>query len=187
MTTRIFHLAFVAAMVAAQPLMSSELQGIVKICDGNKLCPEVFTKADPPKGWIEDESWTKKYRAKVMFEGGDHSRTKPIMYVRTHFGEKTLSLENYISVAQRDWKSDAPGTEIEPQADFVRNAKPAFKVYIYKNPTVADQQFELTAFTKDTDPSHGNATYFQQVVLSATTREELEHSRPAFEELLGKL
>lgn len=183
---RLSRVAMIALAVMAGQAVASELDGILIPC-GKKMCPWVKTKAEPPKGWVEDKEWTERYQSVFFFENGDHDLTKPVIYVRSHLGEAKLSLEDYVKDAQSKWKGAHKRTSIEPQADVARDGKPTFKVFLYKNPDVKEQAFELTAFTKDTDPSHGNATYFQQAVLVAPSKKAIDAARPAFEELLGRL
>lgn len=175
------------ASAATRIAAASELDGIMQICSGNKICSWFKTKAEPPKGWEADEEWTNRYEAVVMFKGGDQSKTAPMMYVRTHLAEKTIEIGDYIKGAQEGWLDKVKDSKITALPDVAREGKPTFKVFLYENPSVPDQAFELTAFTKDTDPSHDNATYFQQVVLVAPDKEVLESSRAAFEELLQRL
>lgn len=181
--------AVLAALAFATSVATtaSDLDGILVPCGENRMCPWVKTKAEAPKGWVEDKEWTERYQSVFFFEGGDQGKDKPVIYVRTHLANASIELGPYIADAQKQWRGSHKQTKIEPQADITRAGKPAFKVFLYKNPTVKDQAFELTAFTKDTDPSHGNATYFQQAVLIAPTQAVLDAARPAFEELLGRL
>ena len=96
-------------------------------------------------------------------------------------------MEDYIRVAQDRWKEKLEDSAIEVLPDLERKGKPAFKVFLCKNPAVADQAFELTAFTKDASAEHPEETYFFQAVLSSPSKEELERIKSAFYELLGNL
>jgi hypothetical protein len=166
----------------------AHLKGYARNCaDAKELC--VWHKAivTPPKGWLEDEGWTARYQRLTLFENGDKSSSKPLIYLRAHRGDSALVLEDYIRVAQKRWKESAEKSSIEVLPDFVRKGKPAFKVYLYKNPAVPDQAFELTAFTKDADADHPQETYFFQAVLSSPSMEEVERTKAAFYELLSNL
>lgn len=181
-------LATAAAFMLGPAAPASELDGIVKPCGPNQICAWFKTRAKPPKGWAIDEDWTTQYEAVVMFKGGDKSKTAPMMYVRTHMVQTdSQSVEDYAKGAQERWLEKVKDSIIEPQPDIARAGKAAFKVFLYKNPSVPEQAFELTAFTKDTDPAHENATYFQQVVLVAPSLKTLERARAAFEDLLKRL
>lgn len=181
-------LLLTAVLTCAGPQpRASELDGILVPCGTNAMCPWVKTKAEPPKGWTEDKEWTERYQAVFFFEGGDQSESKPLIYVRTHLAEGEIGLDDYVKDAQAKWREQHDDSTIEPQPDVTRAGKPALKVFLYKNPSVPDQAFELTAFVKDTDPSHGNRAYFQQAVLVAPSQETLDAARPAFLELLGRL
>jgi hypothetical protein len=167
---------------------AAELKGYAWLCgEHNPICFWHKVVVTPPKGWIEDEAWTMRYRAVVLFENGDKSRKKPVMYLRTHNGDGALSLEKYIGVAQERWLKRLPDSSITPLADFERGGQPSFKVFLYKNPSQPDQAFELTAFMKGVDSAHPDQTYFFQIVLSSPSMEELERAKAAFYELLAKI
>ncbi|CAN0508632.1 unnamed protein product, partial [Phaeothamnion confervicola] len=137
---------------AGQPAAAAQLKGYAWICPEKKeMCYWHKAVVAPPKGWTEDEAWTQRYKSLMMFPNGDRSRSKPVMYVRAHAGDKDLGIDAYIAVAQERWMKKVTDSTIEPLADFPRAGKPAFKVFLYKNPSQADQAFELTAFLKDTD------------------------------------
>jgi hypothetical protein len=174
--------------VAAVPGTAAEIKGYAVHCkEEKKICFWHKAMVTPPRGWVEDDGWTERYQAMVLFENGDQSSDKPMMYLRAHGGDKQLALDTYVQVAQGRWKNQVPDTTIEPLADFERKDKPSFKVSLYKNPSVPEQAFELTAFTKDVDAAHPDQTYFFQAVLVSPSMEELERAKPAFYELLGKL
>lgn len=174
--------------MSATSAVAARLQGYMWFCtDKKEMCWWHKAVVAPPKGWIEDEAWTKRYKAVVLFQNGDKSRSKPVMYVRAHSGDKDLALDKYISVAQERWSRKVPDSVIEPLADFERAGKPGLKVFLYKNPSQPEQAFELTAFMKDVDVTHPQQTYFFQVVLASPTMQALEGAKPAFYELLGNL
>ena len=175
-------------LVSRSDANAAQLKGYVWNCpDKPAICWWHKAVVEPPKGWAENETWTMRYKALVMFPDGRNDKTKPVMYVRTHSGDKTLALDEYIRVAQERWKGRIPDSSIEPLADLDRAGKPGFKVYLYRNPSQPEQAFELTAFMKDVDAAHPEQTYFFQVVLSSPSMDELEKAKPAFYELLGKL
>jgi hypothetical protein len=176
--------------VALSPVgaVGAELKGYAWLCgESKRICFWHKAVVTPPKGWVEDEAWTMRYQAAVLFENGDKSASKPVMYLRTHNGDGALSLEKYISVAQERWLKRLPDSSIEPLADFERKGQPSFKVFLYKNPSQPDQAFELTAFMKGVDSAHPDQTYFFQIVLSSPSMKELERTKPAFYELLAKI
>ena len=190
MQSRFFALciALISSWGPILPAAASDLDGIVKPCGENQICAWFKTKATPPAGWAVDEDWTQRYEAVVMFHNGDTSEAAPMMYVRTHVVEDgSMSVEDYAHGAQDSWLAKVQDSTIEPQPDLNRDGKPPLKVFLYRNPSVPEQAFELTAFTKDRDPSHDNATYFQQAVLIAPSMGVLEKARPAFEDLLKRL
>lgn len=178
--------ALLASLTLSGPASAAKLQGHLEMCD-KQLCPWYESLAELPKGWEKDDQWTRRYKAVFMFPGGDHGKDVPVMYVRAHQGEPALDLDEYVKGAQDKWKAKARGAKIEKLDDLVREGKPTLKVYYYRNPSVADQGYELTAFMKDTSPDYKNATFFFQVVLSAPSKKELEKAKPAFLELLKGL
>lgn len=185
---RILFCSLGLMMAAGPDASAAELQGYAWFCAETKqMCWWHKAIVDPPKGWAEDKAWTKRYQAVVMFPDGKNDRSKPVMYVRTHNGDKNLSLEEYISVAQERWKTKVTDSIIEPLPDFTREAKPSLKVYLYKNPSQQDQEFELTAFMKDVDVKHPEQTYFFQIVMSSSSIEEIEKAKPAFFDVLKRL
>lgn len=183
-------LAILALSCAALPDTgaAARIKGYARDCPETKeLCVWHKAVVTPPKGWIEDETWTQRFQRIVFFENGDQSSSNPVMYLRAHRGDKALALDDYIQVAQKRWKEKLEESSIEALPDFERKGKPAFKVFLYRNPAVADQAFELTAFTKDADAEHPKETYFFQAVLSSPSKEGLERVKAAFYELLGNL
>jgi hypothetical protein len=168
--------------------VAAEVKGYAWVCSETKqICTWHKAVVAPPKGWAEDEAWTQRYKSVVMFPNGDKSRSKPVMYVRAHAGEKDLGIDTYISVAQERWKKKVTGSTIEPLPDVARAGKPTFKVFLYKNPSQPEQTFELTAFMKDTDNAHPEQPYFFQVVLSSPNKVQLDNAKAAFYDVLGRL
>lgn len=186
--TAIALLTLVATQILSMPVQAATIKGIAEQCAEKKqICFWHKAVVTPPKGWIEDPQWTLRYKAMTMFENGDQSESKPLMYLRTHAGEKELSLDEYVRVAQERWTKRVPDSKIEPLADFVRPGKPVIKVFLYKNPSVENQEFELTAFMKDVDSAHPDQTYFFQAVVVSSSREEIEKAKKSFYELLGNM
>jgi hypothetical protein len=155
--------------------------------EATQVCSWREAVVTPPKGWIEDEGWTRHYQALVLFENGDKSVKKPVMFLRAHNGDGELTLEEYIGVAQDRLKKRASDASIEPLPDFKRAGKPSFKVFLYKKPSAPDQEFELIAFVKDTGAADPQESHFFQAVLSSPSMEEIERAKPAFYELLRNL
>lgn len=154
--------------------------------DGNQFSAWYKPLVKPPTGWIENEEWTQRYERLVLFENGDMSRDKPIMYVRAHLADD-MPLDLYIKGAQKGWLKRLKDSTVEPLPDLERPGKPLIKMFLYKNPSQADQAFELTAFVKDCDTKKPANTVFLQVVMAAPSMAEIERARPAFLELLHSL
>jgi hypothetical protein len=179
-------LTFALGYAALSQASAAELKGYAETCPVTKqLCFWHQAVVEPPRGWIEDKAWTRRYKATMLFENGDKSQKKPVMYLRTHKGDGTMSLDHYIRGAQEGWKKTVPDNSIEQLEDFALPGKPAFKVYLYRNPSRPVMAFELTAFTKDVDAAYPEDTFFFQAVLSSPSMEELERTKPAFYELLA--
>jgi hypothetical protein len=167
---------------------AASIKGIAYKCpDRAGMCVWHMAVVSPPEGWAEDKEWTQRYRAFTIFRKGKKGKNDPLIYLRAHSGDKALSIEEYVSVAQERWKKRMTTSTIEPQPDLVRAGKPALKLYLYKNPSTPEQAFELTAFLKDVDDANPGETYFFQAVLVSPTLEGLEQARPAFLEMLGRL
>ena len=80
--------------LAGSSAIAAELQGYAWVCKEKKeVCFWHKAVFDPPKGWIEDKSWTARYQAVVLFPDGKNDKSKPVIYIRTHYGEKDLALE----------------------------------------------------------------------------------------------
>src|SRR5262249_19724291 len=110
--------ALLSAAALSRAAVAAQLQGFVWICgEKQQLCYWHKVVVAGPKGWTEDEAWTMRYKAKVMFPNGDKSKSKPVMYVRAHHGEKDLGLDKYVAVAQERWKKRLPDSTIEALPD----------------------------------------------------------------------
>lgn len=181
--------ALMAPLAMGPAAIGAELKGFVYPC-AEKMCFWHKAVFAPPKGWREDEAWTRRYKAAVLFPESGASRSDPMIYVRAHSGQRDLDIADYVRSAQERWKKELPDSTIEPQPDVVRPGKPTLKVFLYRNPSTPDQAFELTAFTKDnnTAPNTNPADmYFFQAVLIAPSMSALEKAKPAFLDLLGRL
>jgi hypothetical protein len=115
---------------------AAEIKGCAWLCgESNRICFWHMAVVTPPKGWVQDEAWTIRHQAAVLFENGDKSAKKPVMYLRTHSGDGSLSLERYISVAHERWLKHLPDSSIVPLADFKRKGQPPFKVFLHLSQT----------------------------------------------------
>lgn len=184
-------LAFGAMALASTSTQSAELKGYIYKCpDSPTMCYWHKAVVAPPTGWMENEPWTQRHRALTLLPNGENRRDLPLIYVRAHHGDKEQDLASYISIAQERWKKRQPDSTIEPLPDLERAGKPTLKMFLYKNPSIPEQAFELTAFMKDNNsaPDTNPADmYFFQAVLISPSMTELEKARPAFLELLRRL
>jgi hypothetical protein len=181
-----FLLACLMLLLAA-PAQAADLKAYMVPCEDSKMCPWFKSAVKPPKDWKEDKDWSDRYQALFLFLHGKNDKDLPIMYVRAHPGDAAQTIEDYISVAQDRWKAEDASNVIEEKDSVVRAGKPEIKVYLYSNPSVADQAFELTAFMKDKDPKHPGSTFFFQIVLSSPSMSELGKAEAAFHDLLERL
>lgn len=185
---RLSFLTLALGAAAASFASAAELKGWATPCpEKQQICFWVKAAVTPPKGWIEDEDWGFRYHSLFLFENGDHSDTKPVMYLTAHTHKKDETLEQFIQEGQIGWKGCHRERTIEKLADFERKNKPTFKVFLYKNPANPEQAFELTAFTQDLDAAHPERNYFFEAVLISPDKEQLERSKAAFYELLANL
>jgi hypothetical protein len=186
---RLSFLISVLSCTAAAHVSAAELTGSFTACpEKQQLCLWLKPVVTLPKGWIEDEEWSNRYKWLFLFENGDRSTDKPLMYLQVKPPSKNQTLEEYIENVEKYWKTRNRGSTIERLADFERKNKPTFKVFLYKNPSNPEQAFELTAFTEDVDTAHpGARTYFFQAVLVSPNKKELERTKAAFYELLANL
>lgn len=178
-------------LLTGGPGTAAELKGYAWVCGedngAKRLCYWHKTVVAPPKGWIENEAWTQRYQAVVMFPKAGQSTSDPIMYVRAHVGDGATDIDSYVKVAQERWQKKLPDSTIEPLADVARKGRPTFKVFLYRNPSQPDQAFELTAFTKDVSKDHPDQTFFFQVVLAAPRMAKLETAKAAFYDVLSRI
>lgn len=185
---RLSFLTLALGCAAAAHASAAQLKGYATQCaEKQQLCVWLKAAVTPPKGWIEVEDWSYRYQALVLFENGDQSADKPLMYLRAEPAGKNETLEKYIEDAEKYWKTRHRDSTIERLADFERQNKPTFKVFLYRNPSNPEQAFELTAFTQDVDAAHPERTYVFQGVLVSPSKEELERTKAAFYELLANL
>lgn len=176
-------LALAAMLVPKAHAIDLEPQHFVV---GNQFGSWMMPVVTPPKGWQVDDDWTHQYERLVMFENGDRSRLKPIMYLRAHV-TGDMPLEEYIQGAQEKWQQQVKGAKISPLPDIERAGKPPIKLFLYENPGAPDLAFEFTAFAKDVDSKDPKSVVYLQAVVSAPNRETLEAAKPALMELLGNL
>ena len=185
---RLSFLTFALSCAAAFQASAAEMKGYGEVCSGkNQICFWLKPVVALPKGWVEDEEWSHRYHSLFLFENGDTSKDKPVIYIHAEGHLKEQTLEQFIELYQTGWKKSQKDRTIERLADFERKNKPTFKVFLYGNPSNPEQAFELTAFTEDVDTAHPGRTYFFEAVLIAPSKEELERTKAAFYELLANL
>ena len=71
-------LCFAILALSSGPLpdaaAAAQIKGYARNCPETKeLCVWHKAVVTPPKGWIEDETWTQRYRRIAFFENGEQS------------------------------------------------------------------------------------------------------------------
>ena len=130
---RLSFLTLALGCAAAVHASAAELKGYAVPCpEKHQICFWGKPAVTPPKGWIEDEDWSNRYHALFLFENGDNSTDKPVMYIHAEAPRKGDTLEQFIEAGQKDWKARQKDRSIEKLADFERKNKPSFKVFLYR-------------------------------------------------------
>jgi hypothetical protein len=124
------------------------------------MCPWFEAVVTPPKGWTASKNETHINRVALMFPGAKVDYSGAVMYVKTTFDGDNQPLAGFIAAAQSRWKASHADFTAEKLADFKRAGKPDCTVYLYKNPSMPQQAFELTAFVKDADPAQKDQNCF---------------------------
>ena len=63
----------------ARSAAAAQIKGYARNCpEKNELCVWHKAVVTPPKGWVEDETWTQRYRRIVFFENGEQSSANPL-------------------------------------------------------------------------------------------------------------
>ncbi len=175
-----------AGLIQTAPASAGEIRRNMADC-GGKACPWFEAAVTPPKGWTISKNETHINRVALMFPGAKVDYSGAVMYVKTTFDGDNQALADFIATAQKRWKASHADFTAEKLADFKRDGKPDCTVYLYKNPSMPQQAFELTAFVKDTDPAHKDQNFVFQAVMTAPAMKMIEENKAAFYELLRGL
>jgi hypothetical protein len=175
-----------ACLSQSAPASAGEIQRYMVDC-GGKMCPWFEAVVTPPKGWVISKNETHINRVTLMFPGAKVDYSGAVMYVKTSFDGDNQPLADFIATAQKRWKASHADFTAEKQADVKRGGKPDGTVFLYKNPSMPQQAFELTAFVKDVDPAHKDQNFVFQVVLTAPSMQGIDANKAAFYEMLRGL
>ena len=181
--------AVIAAAVLASPAhhASAEIQKLMQMCPGQKLCPWFKAVVSPPPGWVEDKEFgTSRFVTALFPDKGELGPKDPLIYVQVSWHRDRQTLEENIADNQRLWRKSEPRVKITPLPDVARgDGKTAFKVFLYENPTHPKQAFETIAFALEPQPD-GNH-YIITVVDTASNRHAIDASRDAYRAILRQL
>jgi hypothetical protein len=188
MRPRALGLAAAAAFAGlASPLSSAEIQKMMVLCQGGKLCPWFQARVAPPKGWIEDkDEGAKHFVAMFLPDKTDVGENDPMIYVQTSYHRDQQTLAENVKMNQDLWRKSEPKARITALAPAPRGAgKEPFQVFLYENPSRPEQAFEKMAYGLEPLPDGGH--YILTVADTASTRKAIDDSSEAFQAILGGL
>jgi hypothetical protein len=166
---------------------SAEIQKLMAMCPGQKLCAWYKAVVSPPPGWAEDKEFGGSHFITALFP--DQPKVgpdAPLIYLQVSLHQDNQTLEENIAQNQGIWRKSEPEAKITPLPDVPRGGEHApFKVFLYENPTHPKQAFELTAFTLEKQPD--GTHYIITVVDTASSRKAIDASRDAYTAVLGSL
>jgi len=166
---------------------SAEIQKLMQMCPGQKLCAWYRADVAPPKGWVEDKEFGGAHFITALLPDQPKLGPEaPLIYIQVGLHQDHQTLEENIAQNQGIWRKSEPKAKITPLPDAPRGGgKPPFKVFLYENPTHPKQAFELTAFAAEPQPDGSH--YIITVVDTASNRKAIDASREAFLAVLGGL
>jgi len=180
-------LGFAVALALLAVPASAEIQKLMQMCPGQKLCPWFKAVVAPPKGWVEDQEFGSAHFITALLP--DKAKLGPqdaMIYVQVSLHRDEQTLDENIAQNQGIWRQKEPRVKITPLPDAARAGDRApFKVFLYENPTHPRQAFEMMAFGLETQPD--GAHYIITVVDTASNRKAIDASREAYLAVLGGL
>jgi hypothetical protein len=169
---------WVAALASAPA--AAEVEKIMQVCDGNKLCAFFRASFVPPDGWIEDKESTRKMGAVIFVPRGQtfHS-AGAIIYATARFNRDKKPITDFIEQDQARWREKAKDVKITGLPQVARaNGNEAFRHFQFEAPSMKSQPFERVATVADSDKD-GNA-FVVGLVLSAKSEKALSAAEPAY-------
>lgn len=158
--------AATACLTLASPA-SADVSKMIRMCEGQKLCPYFLPQLPVPPGWIIDEAATHKMRMTVLVpEGSDYARADALIYAKAFYNYDKTTVDQRVARSNDHWMQQVKDAKIVRLSD-ISGSRPGvpFQLFQYTNPGQAYQSAEIVAFGEDTD-KEGNL-YGVQVVLTA--------------------
>ena len=177
--------AAVAAQLFTGAPASAEIQKLMQMCPGQRLCPWFKAVVAAPKGWAEDQEFGSAHFLTALFPDKKKLGPEdPMIYVQVSLHRDNQALDENIAQNQGIWKQKEPRVKITALPDVPRGGDRApFKVFLYENPTRPKQAFEMMAFTLEKEPDGSH--YIITVVDTAVNRKAIDASREAYLAVLG--
>ena len=180
-------LGLAAALGLLAAPASAEIQKLMQMCPGQKLCPWFKAVVAAPRGWAEDREFGSAHFITALFPDKPKLTPQdPMIYAQVSLHRDDQTLEENIAQNQGIWRQKEPRVKITPLPDVARGGDRApFKVFLYENPAHPRQAFELMAFGLETQPD--GAHYIITVVDTASNRKAIDTSREAYLAVLAGL
>jgi hypothetical protein len=174
---RLLAAPLVAAFVFCGATAHAEVQKFLNPCGGQQLCPSFRLIMTPPDGWVLDAEATKKNNVQMMVPKGEtFANAEPVMYVQVFYHrDKQQTLDDFARVSNERWLAASAKSKITALPAVARgNGKPGFLRYLYENPAMAQQAYEIGAFGIDGDKD-GNE-FVLDVVMSGSSKKALDRA-----------
>jgi hypothetical protein len=166
---------------------SAEIQKLMQMCPGQKLCPWFKAVVAPPKGWVEDQEFGSAHFITVLLpDKAKVGAQDAMIYAQVSLHRDEQTLDENIAQNQGIWRQKEPRVKITPLPDAARGGeRTPFKVFLYENPTHPKQAFEMMAFGSEKVPDGSH--YIITVVDTAASRQAIDASREAYLAVLAGL
>ena len=154
--------------------------------EGGHMRPEFRLKFNPPKGWSEDQSASRKTGLPIYVPTGSSFANAPaLMYVKVTYNSDLRTMDKFVEVAHEQWKASTVDVKIDAMSDERRsNIDRPYRIYHFVNPSMPQQAYELMAYGEDQD-GDGNR-YFVMIGLSAATQTAIDKAETSFRKALQK-
>jgi hypothetical protein len=168
--------ALALGLIACAAPAQAEVQKFMTVC-GGKLCPYFRIALKPPHGWVLDADATRKNGVQIIVPAGTNFGDAPaLIYVQVFYRrDKKQSLADFARVSNERWRAHVQDAKITELPAVKRaNGKPGFLRFAFKNPSKAQQAYELGAFGIDSDKD-GNE-FVLDVVMTGSDKTALDHA-----------